>query len=105
MTSFDSSRALRAGLITLCLVVLPLGASVSAQENANKTQTTNQNSSQTTTTTTTTTQADRPAPTTRTEIRTERDAYPPWIWLALIGVIAVFVIGIIAVSRRSKREA
>ena len=101
MKTFSLSRI--AGICLLALsFILPLAASVAAQNNSNAggtaTPATSATSSQTSTsTTTTTTQTTRPTETTQTT-----DSGFPWIWVIVLGLVAIVAIAFFATRRRPR---
>ncbi|HEY0078783.1 MAG TPA: hypothetical protein VGB73_09070 [Pyrinomonadaceae bacterium] len=101
MKSFSLQKALRAAVLAVVLCALASGASISAQNNSGGGGSSQSNN--TTTTTTQTTRTAQPAGTTRTE--TSRTTDYTWAWIGGIAVLAIVIVTIIAMSRRSSSRA
>jgi LPXTG-motif cell wall-anchored protein len=104
MTSRRLFKSLRACLLILslsCAAAVPLLAQNTSNAGSSSPQTSSNTSS---TTTTTTTQSSRPGQTTTTQT-TDNTGSNMWMWVIILGIVALLAIALIAMRGRSDKRA
>jgi hypothetical protein len=103
MKSCRLFKSLRACLLIMSLACTTLPVLAQNNSNSGAPPQSSGNTSSTTTTTTTTTQTTRPTQTTTTRI-SDNTSSNTWIWIVVLGLVALLAIAFIAMRGRSNRR-